>query len=384
MNNTAIKGGRKHRHIPPCKGIIQYLNKNTWRHRGGGGYKYFVNCDHLAQHPDLLQLQQFLYYKDHIAILHAIATDDQITDRQKEVIIKIDYRHDTVQTEYKMGEIIFKHHIPGFIRYICVFSCYDTSNKDILRVEASRTLKRTLTFPTKQYLPTHICQAEPNEGNKENVLIMPYFPDGSIENYAWTEDNIRQLPNLLIHIVLSLAVAFDKIKFVHNDLHLGNILLKPTTKKEISYAFSTGTSTGMSTHRTTTSKRNTQNRTRKQRNVHSNVRIQRYPVLGIQPIIMDFGKASCEQTRKDVPDVDNRDFWENILFLCQNIETLRKPKQYYIEWEWDDIKTYIRNAIREDMPCTAVVPLLRTIEQSTFRYVDTSRVKTPAYNPDIL
>jgi thiamine kinase-like enzyme len=179
-----------------------------------------------------------------------------------------------------------------------------------------------------------------------------------------------------------LAVAFDKIKFVHNDLHLGNILLKSTTKKEISYAFSAGTST--STHRTTTSKRNTQNRTRKQRNAHSNVRIQRYPVLGIQPIIMDFGKASCEQTNKDGHDVDNRDFWENILFLCQNIETLRKPKQYYIEWEWDDIKTYIRNAIRENMPCTAVVPLLRIIEQSTFRYVDTSRVKIPAYNPDIL
>ena len=383
-------------HIRLDGNIIRYLNKNTWRHRGGGGYKYFVNCDHLASHPDLLQLQSFVYYKDHIAILHAAVTDPNIVDQEREVIIKIDFRHDTVQKEYDMGEVMFRNHIPGFIRYICVFSCYDTTNKDIQKVDASKTLKRTLTFPTKQYLPTQICQAEPNEDDKENVLIMPYFPEGSIENYEWTEDNIQLLLNLLIHMILSLAVAFDKTNFVHNDLHLGNILLKTTSKKEITYTFKPKSHTTSNTNHTKTKRtmKSLRTYTRKSRDV----RLQRdYPLFGYQPVIMDFGKSKIES------DVNNSKFWDNIYFLCTKIVTLRsntdnrkttepgtvgdeashKPRNYFIDWDWDEVKKYIIQCIRENTPCTAVIPLIRIIETSSLRYVDISD-KMPAYNPNIV
>ena len=419
VSKTATNRRDKY-HIRLDGNIIRYLNKNTWRHRGGGGYKYFVNCDHLASHPDLLQLQSFVYYKDHIAILHAAVSDPKIVDEKKEVIIKIDFRHDTVQKEYDIGEVIFRNHIPGFIRYICVFSCYDTTNKDIQK--ASKTIQRTLTFPTKQYLPTQICQAEPNvdqdvraspgspgllcpgratlaediEDDKENVLIMPYFPEGSIENYEWTEQNIQLLPNLLIHMMLSLAVAFDKVKFLHNDLHLGNILLKTSSKKEITYTFKTKSKKPSYTHTKTKRTNNTyRNYTHKSRDVVP-IRIQ-YPTMGYQSIIMDYGKSKIGNVSDDN---DNSKFWDNIYFLCTKIVTLRsntnirrtsvigdeashKPCNYFIDWDWDEVKKYIIQCIRENTPCTAVIPLIHIIEKSSLRYVNISS-KIPIYNPNIV
>ncbi len=53
--------------------------------------------------------------------------------------------------------------------------------------------------------------------------------------YSWTLDNLNVLKVVLIQITYALCESFEKIGFVHHDLHLDNILLRLTKKEEIYY-----------------------------------------------------------------------------------------------------------------------------------------------------
>ena len=112
---------------------------------------------------------------------------------------------------------------------------------------------------------------------------------------------------------------------------------------------------------------------------------------------MDYGKSKIGYVSDDN---DNSKFWDNIYFLCTKIVTLRsntnirrtsvigdeashKPCNYFIDWDWDEVKKYIIQCIRENTPCTAVIPLIHIIEKSSLRYVNISS-KIPIYNPNIV
>ena len=58
---------------------------------------------------------------------------------------------------------------------------------------------------------------------------------GSINNYNWNPNNIHLLKNVIKQVIFATILAFDKIVFVHEDLHCGNILLKPKRNCEIKY-----------------------------------------------------------------------------------------------------------------------------------------------------
>ena len=64
---------------------------------------------------------------------------------------------------------------------------------------------------------------------------MPNIDLGRIDEFKWNRTNFIILKNVLKHIIISLFYAYNKIGFIHKDLHLGNILLQKTKLKEISY-----------------------------------------------------------------------------------------------------------------------------------------------------
>jgi hypothetical protein len=67
------------------------------------------------------------------------------------------------------------------------------------------------------------------------VILMPYFPLGNIQSYPWERHDIRILHTSLKHAVLSMINAFHTLTILHGDFHAGNVLLKQTKQKTLSY-----------------------------------------------------------------------------------------------------------------------------------------------------
>jgi hypothetical protein len=108
--------------------------------------------------------------------------------------------------------------IPNFMKYYCFFSCPE--DLDTLLKKDIRTNN------------THICK---ESGDALGVLMMPYYSLGSVLNYKWTLQTFPILKSVLCQTVFALLAAFDNIGFMHNDLHLDNVLLQSSKRRQILY-----------------------------------------------------------------------------------------------------------------------------------------------------
>lgn len=129
-----------------------------------------------------------------------------------EFIVKMridDKKENRLSQDFHVAYILQKHDIGGFIRYIALYD------------------KETNQFITE--MPVYI----PCSNN--HIVAMPHIPDGSISDYDWTRESMHMLKSMIIHTILSLAVAFHKLGFVHDNLHWRNVLVEPTTSDEIVY-----------------------------------------------------------------------------------------------------------------------------------------------------
>jgi hypothetical protein len=197
--------------------------------------KFKVDCKEPSE--DLLELKRLIRgkYIDEMIILEGLLKEDT------EVVVKIG-RPDILSKEYTIG--LRLKDFPNFIRYYCNFSCLDT--KDNLEGLVHGHLKRVCT-----------------DGGKINigVLVMPYYSLGDtiqcqqtvgtvepeldatpkrvalhgIESYGWREEELDVLKNVLKQICFSLMYAYEQTGFLHNDEHLGNILLRKTSKSHLTY-----------------------------------------------------------------------------------------------------------------------------------------------------
>ena len=73
-----------------------------------------------------------------------------------------------------------------------------------------------------------------------SIILMPYFPLGSIANYAWDKTNIDQLRSCLKQAMLSILVLFHTMNMIHGNLHPGNVLLKSTKDSDVLYSIPEG------------------------------------------------------------------------------------------------------------------------------------------------
>lgn len=103
--------------------------------------------------------------------------------------------------------------------YLCSFHCKE---------DLSDIVKRD--FQKSPYL----CRAD---GSEIHAIVMPYYTLGNINSYKWTRDLFDVYKNVVKQACFAVLYAFERHGFRHNDLHFDNILIKPTTKKELEYDF---------------------------------------------------------------------------------------------------------------------------------------------------
>lgn len=68
-----------------------------------------------------------------------------------------------------------------------------------------------------------------------SLLVMNYYPLGSILSFHWKFENIQVLRSCVKQACLSIYTAFAIKKIIHGDFHPGNVLIKESTIQTILY-----------------------------------------------------------------------------------------------------------------------------------------------------
>jgi len=134
-----------------------------------------------------------------------------LLDKRHNIVAKIGLQ--TLDEEYEIAKKLEILHLSTFIKFTCIFKCLDNFSK--------------LSELTKE-----ICK---KEGQSITVLLMPYMSEGRIDCWKWDRSNFDIMKNVITHTFLSLLYAKKKIGFIHRDLHLGNVLMKKSSRATIDY-----------------------------------------------------------------------------------------------------------------------------------------------------
>ncbi len=175
--------------------------------------KYYIHCTDPNKTLTSYRMMDTSFQR---TIVDAI--QKEVNVHQRHVVVKVmpmAYEQKAVH-EYTIGNTL--QTIPGFIRFICLTGC---TNAGVY--EHSRN--PSFCSFAKQFYESH---------DTVQLLVMPYFPLSSMRTFAWYgKEHI--LRSCLQQIVMSLFIAFQTVGFLHNDLHLDNVLLRRTQKECIKY-----------------------------------------------------------------------------------------------------------------------------------------------------
>ena len=188
-----------------------FLHKNRSSSISNETAKYYVKCDAIdtANRIEIVKLLQKQRDEDSRVLLAYLEKNHSKVN----IVVKMGRENTTIRNEYFISHHLHKMNCSGFIKFTCIFECYDNNS------------------------PYKICQGTPEKNTKKDVLIMKYFSDGSVKNHPWNNTNFHILRSILIQTICSLVVAYHNTGFIHNDLHLDNILIKRTTRTHNNYQF---------------------------------------------------------------------------------------------------------------------------------------------------
>ena len=346
--------------------LFTHLKKRRISQRGAGT-KYYINCSYYSENADSIQTNTLIRNTNHVAILKSIITDDIIPKKNKHIVVKIMRSNKSSDHEFQIGQQLYENKLIGFIQYICLFSCYDTTNENNIEISAREPVAK---------IDTKICQGEHNEKNLKKVLVMPYIQSGSVEDFSWNVGNVHILKNLLIQAVLALYVAYDAIGFLHGDLHLGNILCKETKRRTLVYKsqnVGVGFTAPLVTYKPRSSVDVTDLRSVKSTDDEITIKTEGYKV-----VIMDFEKS---ETRVEKNELSNVSFWNNIYMMLQRVNTLSPNHGVRLQWENDEIIQFVKEARKRKYPCERehVIKLQEMMNKSVFDFFEVREYK---YDPD--
>jgi len=172
-------------------------------------YKYQLSYDKYVQNPET--------NREWIELMERIAHQSgdfklfiAKLNKKTPIVVKVGNK-DKLKNEYELGKTLQK--LYNFIDFFCYFEC----NNKLQNINVQKPLCNTVN-------PANV-----------GILVMPDYALGRIDKYNWTRENFPILKNVLKHIVCSLLLAYENNKFIHRDTHLGNILLKHATNKNIKY-----------------------------------------------------------------------------------------------------------------------------------------------------
>jgi hypothetical protein len=311
-------------------------------HKPDGANKYHINCQELEKYPSSIQisLEKVIKNKNDVTILESIITDKTITSKQKHIVVKIGNISKTIEKEFYIGKILENKNISGFIRYMCLFVCYDNSYHNINENKVHQ-----------------LCSAKKEEENQKAILVMPFVQEGSIKNFNWfNDDKFDILKSILQQVILSLFISYKSCGFLHNDLHLDNILLKKTKKQTIDYILdekgTTNTNISIKTH-------------------------------GYKALVMDFDSSMINVDIKSGIEF----YWRNIYNMMSRIETDLKNKKSVITVSNNNnlisfiSEQSINNNQNHNNGNNITIKLVNMIDDMKFKILSLPTEKKYVYNP---
>ena len=186
-------------------------------------FKYKLDCQNIIdksvnpETKDWLMLQnQIIHDSDEYTLFNALL------EQNKQIVVKIG--PEKLKNEFEIGKIIESLKIPTFLVYNCMFNCLD----DFYKMDGKTQKEKQSEYTKRKYL----CK---KEGKLIYILVMPYIDNGVFCKYEWIIDNFIILKNVIKHIFISIVYSALTIGFIHNDLHLNNIMIQKTKKKKINY-----------------------------------------------------------------------------------------------------------------------------------------------------
>jgi len=183
----------------------------THNSRNHNTFKYKLNCqekiDSSKDTKEWLELFKIIPHDSpDYKLFHALL------EKEKHIVVKIG--PSILTKEFQIAKELETLKLSTFLHYYCKFQCLDDFNK--------------LNNSSK-----YLCKD--SSGKEITILVMPDIDLGGIGKYKWNRTNFIILKNVIKHVIISLLYAYKKIGFIHKDLHLGNVLLKKTKRKEILY-----------------------------------------------------------------------------------------------------------------------------------------------------
>jgi len=308
--------------------------------KADGANKYHVDCNELEKNPSIIPIvfEKVILNKNDSTILQSIISDKNITSKHKNIVVKIGKLNKTIEKEYQIGKYLEKLQLTGFINYICLFNCYDNTYNNI---ELNKTDKS-------------VCSAKKEEDNLKTVLIMPYIQEGSLKNFKWNSDKYHVLKSVLLQTIMSVFLAYQSCGFLHNDLHLDNILIKKTKKESFSY----------------------QLEDEKTKTIH-NFNIKTY---GYKIVIMDFESSMIVIKNKD----GIRTYWNNLLNMISRLhyDLKNKDGDRVAILDLSDITLFIEKQESLNGQIINTLQLLEMIKKIKFVVREQIRSKL-VYDPNI-
>lgn len=240
--------------------MIHKLSKRHYKKYGGT--KYFIDCSLIpTKEPISVIPDAILKNENDVSIIRAIFAYSKHIKKNKKIVIKIAHKSKTNQKEYNISNRL--KDIPCFIQYICFDQTYSYVKKN-------------------GKVPQYICTADNIGDNDHHVLISSNIELGSVKNYKWTINNINMLRSILKQSLIGIMYAYVQHGFLHNDLHLDNILIKRTKKESIVY------------------------------NDEISLKTENY-----KPVIMDFDLSSIDVDREKGVEY----YWNNIYNMFSRLQT---------------------------------------------------------------
>lgn len=184
--------------------LFPYQNsKNKTRN----SMKLNINCnERIEKNPVTKDWLELTKKFDHTSDYFKIYTG--LLDKRNSIVAKIG--PNKLEEEYATAK---KLTLPTFISFNCIFKCLDD-------------------FSKLNSLTREVCK---KEGEPITVIIMPYMTEGRIDFWQWDRSKFSLMKNIIKHVFLSLIYSKNTLGFIHRDLHLGNVLMKKSKRKEISY-----------------------------------------------------------------------------------------------------------------------------------------------------
>ena len=311
-------------------------------HKPEGANKYHIDCNELEKNPSIIPIifNKVIKNKNDTTILQSIITDKSITKNNRNIVVKIGKVNKTIEKEYNIGKKLENEKLTGFINYICLFNCYDNTYDKI--EEKSNNIKE-------------LCSAKKEEENLKTVLIMPYINEGSIRTFKWNKEKYDALKSVILQTIMSVFTAYQLCGFLHNDLHLDNILVKKTKKETFNYKF--------------------KNEKDKNKDIEINIKADGYKI-----VIMDF-----ENSMINVKDKDGlQSYWSNLLNMMSRIhyDLKNEDGDEVSIFDLTNITSFIEKQKQSKGSIINTLILLDLIKDAKF--IITKQIKNkPIYDPNI-